>query len=187
MSSSPSATRQKKARFLRKCRAIHRTSGITLMAFILAIACTGLLLGWKKNTNGYLLAPTRNGSSTDFRQWLPIDSLHSLACTAFADSMAMDQQPVAERIDIRKEKGIVKFSFAGHYSGIQMDGATGKILAWEVRRADLIEDLHDGSFFDSCFNTSGEIIKLIYTSVMGSALLLFSLTGFWLWYGPRRM
>ncbi|MEZ4997026.1 MAG: hypothetical protein R2758_06035 [Bacteroidales bacterium] len=30
-----------------------------------------------------------------------------------------------DRIDIRPEKGMVKFVFARHYHGIQLDGATG--------------------------------------------------------------
>ena len=29
-------------------------------------------------------------------------------------------------------------------------------------------------------------IKLVYTSIMGTALLIFTITGFWLWYGPKR-
>ncbi|MFT6995171.1 MAG: hypothetical protein ACJA1P_001912, partial [Maribacter sp.] len=54
------------------------------------------------------------------------------------------------------------------------------------RRADFIENIHDASVLDNYLNTGG-YIKLIYTTVMSIALLLFTVTGFWLWYGPKRM
>ena len=92
-----------------------------------------------------------------------------------------------DRIDVRNEKGIVKFVFAEGFWGIQVDGATGKLLSIERRRSDFIEKVHDGSILDEVFNTSNGQIKLIYTSIMGLALLIFTITGFWLWYGPKRM
>ncbi|HRG29174.1 MAG TPA: hypothetical protein PLJ00_14850, partial [Chitinophagales bacterium] len=64
---------------------------------------------------------------------------------------------------------------------------TGKLLSIERRRSDFIEKVHDGSILDEVFNTSNGQIKLIYTSIMGLALLIFTITGFWLWYGPKRM
>jgi uncharacterized iron-regulated membrane protein len=56
----------------------------------------------------------------------------------------------------------------------------------ESRRSDFVENIHDGSILDRLLQTNG-IIKLIYTSIMGLALIIFVVTGFWLWYGPKRM
>ena len=92
-----------------------------------------------------------------------------------------------QRIDARPEKGMIKFVFDNHYRGIQLDGSTGDILAITKRRSDFFENIHDGSILDIILGTDGEIIKLIYTSIMGSALLIFTTTGFWLWYGPKLM
>ena len=47
--------------------------------------------------------------------------------------------------------------------------------------------IHDGSILDYYIATSNGQIKLFYTSIMGLALLTFTITGFWLWYGPKRM
>ena len=94
--------------------------------------------------------------------------------------------PELERIDIRKQKGMVKFIFEHHHWGIQLDGATGKVLHIGKRRSDFVENLHDGSIVDNALGTNG-YFKLFYTSVMGLALLTFVLTGFWLWFGPKRM
>jgi hypothetical protein len=67
-----------------------------------------------------------------------------------------------------------------------MDGATGKVIFVENRRADYIEKIHDGSIIDFYLGWDG-YFKLFYTSMMGLALVLFTVTGFWLWYGPKRM
>lgn len=80
---------------------------------------------------------------------------------------------------------MVKFVFIDHYWGIQLDGATGKLLHIERRNSDILENIHDGSILDYYFGTTGEQFKLVYTSIMGLALLTFTITGFWLWYGPK--
>ena len=179
--------RHRQAKLLRTSRKIHRTTGAFLFVFFFVIAITGLLLGWKKHSGGLLLAKSYKGTSTNLKEWLPIDSLYQNACTFLRDSVAADLSVKVGRIDIRQDKGIVKFVFADHYWGVQVDGATGRLLHIEQRRADFIENLHDGSVLDSYFKTSNGQIKLVYTSIMGLALLVFTITGFWLWYGPKRM
>ncbi len=179
--------KQKQAKILRLSRKIHRTTGVVLFLFFFIVAVTGLLLGWKKHSGGLLLADTAHGSSADLRQWLSLDSLHKNACLILADSVDACLSNEVDRIDVRKDKGSVKFIFANHYIGIQLDGVTGKLLVIEQRRADLIENIHDGSILDFYFKTNNGQIKLIYTTVMGLALLIFTITGFWLWYGPKRM
>jgi len=179
--------RAEQAKILRLFRKIHRLTGAALFIFFFVIAITGLLLGWKKHSGGILLAKTENGTSTYLKDWLPIDSLHSIACKVVRDSISADLSIEVDRIDIRKSKGIVKFVFSNHYWGVQLDGATGKLLRVERRRADFIEKIHDGSILDQYLNTSNGQIKLIYTTVLGLALLVFTITGFWLWYGPKRM
>ncbi|WP_448519862.1 PepSY domain-containing protein [Rhodoflexus sp.] len=180
----PLNNRQRQAKLLRDFRKIHRLTGASLFIFFAIIGISGLLLGWKKNSGGYLLAKSSKGTSTDLRQWLPLDSLHHIAVHTMSD---LQQPTVIDRIDVRPDKGIVKFTFKDHYTGLQIDGATGEVLLIEQRRADWIEDLHDGSLIDNYLGISGEWFKLLYTSIMGLALLVFTVTGFWLWYGPKQM
>ena len=87
---------------------------------------------------------------------------------------------------MRKQKGSVKFLFVDSYYEVQLDGATGKVLSVAQRKSDFLENVHDGSILDRYLDTNG-YIKLVYTTVMGVSLLLFTITGFWLWYGPKRM
>ena len=179
--------RQHQAKVLRAFRKIHRLTGASLFAFFFIIAFTGLLLGWKKHSGGLILAQSHKGSSTEMTEWLPIDSLHQIACKTLHEQVDPTLSLELDRIDIRPDKGMGKFVFAGHFQGLQLDLATGELLHVEQRRADFIEKIHDGSILDHYMGTSNGQIKLFYTSVMGVALLVFTVTGFWLWYGPKRM
>jgi hypothetical protein len=77
--------------------------------------------------------------------------------------------------------------FENHLWEVQLDGKTGELLQLDKRHSDFIENLHDGSVIDNLFGFSSKIFKVIYTTIMGLALILFTITGFWLWYGPKRM
>lgn len=145
------------------------------------------MLGWKKNSGGIILPNSYTGTSTDLKDWLPLDSLHKISDKILTDSVSSDLSTDIERIDIRKDKGMLKFVYIDGYYGIQLDGATGKLLQIERRRSDFLENIHDGSILDYFFETTSEQIKLVYTSIMGLSLLTFTVTGFWLWYGPKRM
>ncbi len=118
---------------------------------------------------------------------MPVDSLQTIACNVLHDSVSSNLSLEIERIDIRKDKGMVKFVFSNHLWEIQLDGATGKLLHIGKRHSDLIENIHDGSVLDDFTGTENGQLKLIYSSIMGLSLLAFTITGFWLWYGPKRM
>lgn len=178
--------RQAQAKVLRVFRKVHRVTGALLFVFFFIVAVTGLLLGWKKNSNGLLLAKSHKGSSTLSKDWLSVDSLTQQAVYYLKQSDS-SLSTYIDRIDFRPEKGMVKFLFTDHFTAVQIDAATGALLHIEKRRADYIEKIHDGSLVDHYLNIPSGTFKLIYTTIMGLALLLFTITGFWLWYGPKRM
>jgi uncharacterized iron-regulated membrane protein len=168
-------------------RKIHHWVGSFLFVFFLFVAVTGLLLGWKKNSTGYLLAKSYEGSSTDVSKWLSLDVLQKIATKTLHDSVDASLSGRLDRIDARPEKGMVKFIFKDHFKAIQLDAATGKVLHLEQRRADWIEKLHDGSIIDMYFDFSAQPVKLVYTTILGMGLLTLTISGFWLWYNPRRI
>ena len=178
--------RKQQAKVLRIFRKVHRTTGALLFIFFFFISVTGLILGWKKNSNGYILPKTQQGTTADLKKWLPIDSLHTIACNTLHSQVSPDLSLEIDRIDIRKEKGSVKFLFVDSFNEVQLDGANGRVLSIGKRRSDFMENVHDGSILDDYLGTGG-YIKLVYTTVMGISLLIFTITGFWLWYGPKRM
>lgn len=179
--------RKSQAKTIRLYRKAHRTAGIFLFAFFFIVALTAILLGWKKHSAGILLPETQQGTSTNFEAWMPLEQLHNIAFKALRDSLPSETEPVLDRIDIRKSKGILKFTFSNTYLEVQLDGASGEVLSIAPRKSDFIERLHDGSILDDLFNTGNGLIKVVYTSIMGLGLLLFTVSGFWLWYGPKRM
>jgi len=179
--------RQQQAKTIRGFRKVHRVSGIFLFAFLFLVGLSGILLGWKKNSGGLILSTTEKGVSTKPEDWLTIDSLYKKASLYIQDSMSEKLDPTIDRLDIRPEKGIVKFTFKEHYYGLQIDAMTGNILKVERRNADIIEQIHDGSMVDKYLGIKDGWFKLFYTTVMGLGLITFTVTGFWLWYGPKLM
>lgn len=176
---------KQQAKWIRWLRWLHRKIAIFLFVFFLVISITGLLLGIKKQTG--LLAPTRKGTSTTLSTWLSVDSLHKKAIAYLQDSVSKGLSINLDRIDIRPDKGTVKFIFKDHFNGLQLDGTTGQLLQVEKRRSDFIEKLHDGSILDKIFGTDGDQIKVSYTVIMALSLLMLILSGLWLWYGPKRL
>jgi len=179
--------RKRQADVLKLFRKIHRTTGALLFLFFFIVAMSGLFLGWKKHSGGVILAKSYQGTSTDMKDWLPMDVLTQKAIESARQSISPDISPVIDRIDVRPDKGMVKFVFVEGYWGVQIDAATGNLLQVERRRSDFIENVHDGSILDYLVGTTDGQIKLAYTSIMGVALLSFTITGFWLWLGPKRM
>lgn len=171
------------AKWIRWFRWFHRKIAIFLFVFFLLIAITGVLLGIKKQSG--LLAPTQKGVSKDLATWLPLDSLQKNAINFLKDSVSAELSSAIDRIDIRPDKGIVKFRFKDHYKGLQLDGSTGQLLSVETRKSDFIEQLHDGSILDKLFGTGNDSAKLTYTITMGVCLFMLVLSGMWLWYGPK--
>lgn len=176
---------KQQARWIRTFRWLHRKIAIPLLLFFFFISLTGLLLGVKKNTG--LLAPTQKGVSADLSGWLSMDSLQKIALTVYKNSIPAEGNAELDRIDVRPDKGIAKFTFKDNYWGVQLDCTSGKLLLIEKRHSDFIEDLHDGSILDNLFGTGGEQIKVGYTVIMGLSLLILVVSGFWLWYGPKRI
>jgi uncharacterized iron-regulated membrane protein len=170
----------------RSFRKIHRISSIWLLLFFLVISVTGILLGLKKHSGGYLLAKTSAGTSTNLQDWLPVDTLSVIAQKALTDSLSGKFSTEISRMDIRPDKGTAKVMFKNHFWAVQLDGATGKVLQIERRRSDIIEQIHTGLILDFYLKTGSEPVKLIYTVSMGLALLTLTITGFWLWYVPKR-
>lgn len=131
-----------------------------------------------------MLAKTYAGKSTNQQEWLPIHLLQEKAFQYARENIAPNYIPKLDRIDVRPDKGVVKFVFVEGYWGVQICATTGDLLHVERRTADFIENVHDGSVLDYLAGTDG-VLKLAYTTMMGSALVLFTITGFWLWYGPK--
>jgi uncharacterized iron-regulated membrane protein len=169
----------------RTYRKLHRYIGTGLLLFFFIIALTGILLGWKKHSGGLILPNTETGISKSLTTWLPVDSLATLSRDAIIKKHNLQEVQI-DRMDIRPEKGTIKVSFKGNFYEVQLDGSTGRVLAIRQRNSDIIEQIHDGTILDNIIYANG-YFKLTYTSILGSGLLFLCISGFWLWYNPKRI
>ena len=174
---------EKIAKQTRLYRSLHKWVAIPLLLFMLLIGITGLLLGWKKQTE--LLPPTKSTSAPATAAWISLDSIQAIAQNYAQTSLG--ESPEIDRIDIRPAKGVAKVRFASHFTEVQIDGKTGAVLSVSHRTSDLIEMIHDGSMIDYLLGTGNDGVKLFYTTMVSSGLILLSISGFWLWYNPKRM
>ncbi len=177
--------RQQQARTLRTTRKLHRVSGISLFVFFFIMAITGILLGWKKHSGELIMPDTYRGTSDDITTWLPLDTLSFRATEVLYRNTGVRSE--IDRIDVRPGKGSMKFLFKDGNQEVQLDATTGETLSIGRRHNDWIEQVHDGSIVDDWLGIPHGIFKVFYNTLMGLALVLFTVTGFWLWYGPKRM
>ena len=81
-----------------------------------------------------------------------------------------------ERVDFKPGKAVVKFVGRAGVE-VQVDTSTGMVLQVATRRSDLIESIHDGSYF-------ADWAKLYIFLPAGILLFIMWLTGLYLFFLP---
>jgi uncharacterized iron-regulated membrane protein len=160
-----------KAHWPRLNRKIHYWGAILCAVPVLIVILTGILLLLKKEST-WIQPPTAKG-----QQGVPgVTFTQILAASTKVPEAAIRSWEDIVRLDIRPDKGLVKVHAVNHWE-IQLDHRSGEVLQVAYRRSDIIESLHDGSFFH-------ERVKLWI--FLPSALVLFVLwvTGIYLFAMP---
>lgn len=122
-------------------RKSHRWAAVVVAAPFLVVLVTGLLLQLKKQS-AWIQPPTLRGQGQE-----PALSLPRLLELARAVPEARVQSWAdIERIDIQPGRGLAKVLTPDRLE-LQIDLQTGAVLQVAPRRSDLIEALHDGSWF----------------------------------------
>lgn len=153
-------------------RRFHRWAGIAVALPLLIVVATGILLQLKKHWT-FVQPPELRGSARE----PAIDFAAILAAARGAPELGVDGWADVDRLDLRPAKGICKLvAHSGHEA--QIDIGTGAVLQTAMRRSDLIESIHDGSWF------GGDAVKLGLFLPVAVALLLLVLSGVWLWWHP---
>lgn len=170
---------QDKVKSLRWLRHLHKWLGIPLIIFFLLIGITSILLAWKKKAE--LLPPTGETTSELRKNWI---SPAEMVSVAEEEMRKIGESTEVDRIDIRPDKGVAKVTFKTHFTEVQLDGFSGKVISIETRHSDWIEKVHDGSIVD--FYLGGdEAAKLTYSTLTSLGLILMCISGFYLWYYPK--
>jgi hypothetical protein len=106
-----------------------------------------------------------------------IDLEGILAALKSVPAMQVQSWDDVNRLDVRPGRGVVKAWLMNGYE-VQVDLGTGKVLQTAYRRSDLIETIHDGSFF------GGDWMKLGVFLPAGIVVLLLWISGMWMWWVP---
>ena len=174
---------KKIAQRTRLFRSIHRWVSIPLLVFMFLIGTTGLLLGWKKQTA--LLPLTASGTVQAPAAWISFSQVMEVAEKYAADELQIEAE--IDRIDVRPDDGVAKVLFNEVFWEVQVDLSTGQVLSANQRNSDIIEKIHDGSIVDWAGNWGSDTFKLTYTTLVSLGLMVLSLSGFYLWYNPKRI
>jgi hypothetical protein len=158
-------------------RRIHYWVSATVALPVLVIISTGLLLQAKKQW-AFVQPPEKRGTGTE-----PVISLHHmLESIKTRTELGVTGWDDVNRLDVRPDRGMVKAWLRNGYE-VQVDLGTGHVLQVAYRRSDLIESIHDGSFF------AGDWTKLGLFLPSGIALLALWVTGlrmFWVPFAAKR-
>jgi uncharacterized iron-regulated membrane protein len=153
-------------------RKVHYWASIIVAIPLLIIICSGLLLQAKKQSS-WVQPPEQRGTGTapgiSFDQVLEqVKQVPDMQVAGWDD---------VNRIDVRPGRGVAKVWLQNGYE-VQVDLGTGRVLQVAYRRSDLIESIHDGSFF------GGDWTKLGLFLPAGLTLLLLWVGGLWMFWVP---
>lgn len=158
----------------RLARRWHRFASITIAIPFIIVIVSGLLLQMKKEFT-WIQPPTVEGRYT-----IPELSFERiLEATAGVREAHVESWGDISRLDVRPAKGMLKVQCKNGVE-VQLDAASGDVLQVAARRSDLIEGLHDGSFFT---NTA----KLWVFLPNGLIVLFLWVSGLYLWWLPGSM
>jgi uncharacterized iron-regulated membrane protein len=152
-------------------RKVHYWLAIVVALPAIVIICTGLLLQLKKQLP-WVQPPEQRGSSKT-----PTITMERILeiCQAVDEAEVRSWADI-NRVDVRPSKGMLKVWAKNNWE-IQIDSATGDVLQVAYRRSDIIEALHDGSWFH-------DSVKLWVFLPAGIILLVLWLTGLYLFWLP---
>ena len=152
-------------------RVFHRWGSIIVLVPMTIIIVSGIALQLKKES-AYLQPPTQRGVATE--PTIGFDRILEVAKSV--PEAEIESWEDVDRLDVRPGKGVVKVRCKNSYE-VQIDSATGEILQVAVRRSDVIESIHDGTYFHDQF-------KLWVFLPAGIVLALLVITGLHLFVLP---
>jgi uncharacterized iron-regulated membrane protein len=153
-------------------RTFHRWGSILILLPLMIIIVSGIILQLKKEV-AFIQPPTQAGTGS--RLSIGFDRILEVAKTVQQAEIASWDD--IDRLDVRPGKGMVKVRGKNRWE-IQIDAQTGEVLQVAVRRSDLIESIHDGTYFHDSF-------KLWVFLPAGLVLAVLAITGLHLFILPH--
>jgi uncharacterized iron-regulated membrane protein len=123
-------------------RKLHRWGAVAVALPFLVVILTGILLQLKKQFD--FVQPPEQRGTVAASTTLTLEQI--LATARTVPQAGIREWEDIDRIDVRPGKGMLKVVGMSRWE-LQLDLATGAVLQTAYRRSDLIESIHDGSFF----------------------------------------
>ena len=162
----------KKLNWNKWTRKTHYWSSFIILLPVSIIIITGIFLQLKKDVVWIQPETTTGQISND-----PSISFEQILATAKTIKKAeISSWEDIDRLDVRIEKGIVKVRSNNRWE-IQIDTHSGEVTQVTYRRSDLIEQIHDGSWFH-------DKVKLWIFLPSGITLFVLWITGFYMVLSP---
>ncbi|MGQ0720774.1 MAG: PepSY domain-containing protein [Candidatus Eiseniibacteriota bacterium] len=153
-------------------RKVHYWISAFVAVPVMVIIASGLLLQMKKHWS-WIQPEEQRGTGTSPQ----VDLEEILAGVRDVPELGVSGWDDVNRLDVRPARGLAKVWLRSGWE-VQVDLGTGEVLQTAYRRSDLIESIHDGSFF------AGNVSKLGVFLPSGAALLVMWATGIWMFWLP---
>ena len=152
-------------------RKAHRVGAIVIAVPLLLVVVTGILLQLRKEI-AWVQPPTQKGKGK-----VPTISMDAILSAARSVPEAgVSGWGDIDRVDVRPKDGIVKVQCKSTWE-VQVDFQTGEVLQSAFRRNELIQALHEGSWF-------AESVRLYVFLPVAVLLLGLWASGLYLWVLP---
>ncbi|NRA65896.1 MAG: PepSY domain-containing protein [Pseudobacteriovorax sp.] len=130
-----------KLKLSRLSRRFHYVAALWAFLPVLIIIVTGIILQVKKEVS-WVQPPTAKGEA--YAMDITLDQV--LSAAKLAEEANIKSWQDIDRLDVRPNKGVIKIRGKNRWE-VQVSSKDGAILHVAYRRSDLIESIHDGSFF----------------------------------------
>ncbi len=156
-------------------RKIHHWGSLLIMLQAGVIFIAGIFLMLKKDF-AWIQPPTQRGTASELPPQITIAELYEIAKAA-APEANINSWTDLSRVDIKPDKYVVKFVSNTNWE-VQIDINSGDVVQKSFRRSDIIESIHDGSFF-------GDGAKRYLFLPAGVILVFLWMTGIYLFFLPH--
>lgn len=126
-------------------RKSHYWVAIVVAAPFLVVIGSGLLLQLKKELD-WVQPPSKRGVGKEPTISFA-DMLEIVKTSKEAEKAEIHSWEDIDRLDVRPDRGMIKVRAKNGWE-VQLDSNTGEVLQTAYRRSDLIEQIHDGSWFN---------------------------------------
>lgn len=170
-----------------RTRSLHRWIGFVSSLFLAVISVTGFFLAMKGQF-AFMRPPVQEAAKVERAEdILPMAQILQIAFDAGHPELSELKE--VDRVDYRPKDNVFKVVSKDGYREVQVGGADGKIVSDAFRNDQLMEDIHDMSFFaDAAHGYLLPVVAvgLCFLSISGIIIFLTPIVRRWKFKRQKR-